>query len=520
MSLSVGLLRQLNDPALAPDERALRRTVLAKKFEEAGDYEAAREALGELWQGVGARPCVDNLGDERAVGEVLLRAGALTGWIGSSEQIQGAQEAAKDLLSESAALFERLGDGGGAAEAQTELAYCYWREGAFDEARVILGEVLHRLGEGDAERRAVAVLRRAIVEASAKRYNDALHILTEGAPLFETSATHALQGKFHNELANVLSYLSIAERRRDYADRALVEYAAAGFHFEQAGHTRNHAAVENNLGYLFISVGKFAEAHAHLERARRLFIRLRDRVHTAQVDETRARALIAAGHYAEAEKIARLAVGILSKGGELALLAESLTTHGVALARLGNYAPARAAFLRAEKVAEQAGDLEGAGFASLTLLEELDGELSFSEMCTAYECADSFLSDSQHPEVLTRLRRAAAKLVAACRHTGEGRMPQSFDTPETTKDAASARKLSDDHRQWQNFSLKEEVRRLEERFIRLALEDSEGRVSHAAKLLGFDDHGSLNSLLKNKYPNLRAARLPATPRKRSIISRS
>jgi DNA-binding NtrC family response regulator len=72
---------------------------------------------------------------------------------------------------------------------------------------------------------------------------------------------------------------------------------------------------------------------------------------------------------------------------------------------------------------------------------------------------------------------------------------------------------------WENFSLKDEVRRLEERYIRRALEDSEGRVSQAAKLLGFEDHGSLNSLLKNKYPHLRAARLPPSPRKRSIIRR-
>ena len=129
-----------------------------------------------------------------------------------------AQEEAKDLLSESVALFERLGDAGRAAEGQTELAYCYWREGAFDEARVILGEVLRRLGEDDGERRAVAILRRAIVEASAKRYNDALHILTGAAPLFEARATDGIKGKFHNELANVLNYLSVAERRRDYTD--------------------------------------------------------------------------------------------------------------------------------------------------------------------------------------------------------------------------------------------------------------------------------------------------------------
>jgi tetratricopeptide (TPR) repeat protein len=519
MKLTSQLLHQIDDPALGNGDRVRRRIELSKKFEEAGDYEAAREALGEIWQGVGIRPRLDGLLDQSAVAEVLLRVGALTGWIGSSEQIVGAQEAAKDLLSESVALFESLGDAARAAEGQTELAYCYWREGAFDEARVILGEVLLRLGDEDGERRAVAILRRAIVEASAKRYHDALHILTEAAPLFEARATDGIKGKFHNELANVLNYLSLAERRSDYTDRALVEYAAAGFHFEQAGHTRNQAAVENNLGYLFASLGKFAEAHTHLDRARRLFVGLRDRVHTAQVDETRAGAFIAAGRYEEAERLARLAAGILSKGGELALLAEAAITHGVALARLGRYVPARAAFLRAEDVSLRAGDVEGAGLASLALIEELGDELTFDEMSTTYKRADEYLSDPQQPELFTRLRRAAAKVLASAERRTEVERPHSLNSSSPVRTTAHSEKAAKSKQSWESFSLKKEVRQLEERYIRAALEDSEGRVSQAARLLGFEDHGSLNSLLKNKYTHLRAARLPPSPRKRSIIRR-
>ena len=512
MKLTAEVLRQLEDPALKPDDRARQRIQLSKKFEEIGDYEAAPKALGDLWQGVGVRPSLEQL-SESVRAEVLLRVGTLTGWIGSSEQIQGAQEKAKDLLTESIGVFETLNDGAHAGEAQTELAYCYWREGAFDEARVILLEVLRRLSKDDLERRAVAILRLAIVESAAKRWNDALHTLIEAAPLFEASVTHAIKGKFYNELANVLNYLSVAERRRDYADRALVEYAAAGFHFEQAKHTRNQAAVENNLGYLFATLGNFTEAQSHLDRARRLFFRLKDTVHSAQVDETRARAFIAAGQYAEAERLARTAAATLSKGGELALLSETLITHGVALARLGRHVPARSAFLRAQETAELAGDLEDAGLASLSLIEELGAELTFEELRIAYERADELLSESQHPDVLTRLRRAAAKVFAA---------PSLRDTetsePPPGMSAFAEPQRSDKHT-WENFSLKEEVRRLEERYIRLALEDAEGRVSHAAKLLGFDDHGSLNSLLKNKYQHLRAARLPVSPRKRSIIRR-
>jgi transcriptional regulator with PAS, ATPase and Fis domain len=70
---------------------------------------------------------------------------------------------------------------------------------------------------------------------------------------------------------------------------------------------------------------------------------------------------------------------------------------------------------------------------------------------------------------------------------------------------------------WANFSLKEEVQRFEERLIEKALRDAQGKVSNAARLLGFKHHESLNWRLKNRNKNLLAARTPAKQRKRSII---
>src|SRR5438045_7934741 len=111
------------------------RCEVSRAYEEAGDYERAREALGDLWRRVGERPAVEGLAPDVAA-EVLLQAGKLTSALGSAKDVGGAQETAKNLISESAALFERLGDAKRVKEAQTELAVCYWREGAFDEARL------------------------------------------------------------------------------------------------------------------------------------------------------------------------------------------------------------------------------------------------------------------------------------------------------------------------------------------------------------------------------------------------
>ena len=114
---------------------------LAKNLEEAGEFESASEMLRPFWQGLLRRPETIGLDDE-AKAELLLRAGTLTGFLGSAKQLTGAQEAAKDLISESAAIFEALGKSEKIAEAGVDLAICYWREGALDEARVNLRLVL------------------------------------------------------------------------------------------------------------------------------------------------------------------------------------------------------------------------------------------------------------------------------------------------------------------------------------------------------------------------------------------
>lgn len=504
-NLEIQLLRQIDVSALSDDEQAWLRCGLAKQLEEAGEYEAARDAMGDLWQHIGERPQVDNL-DQHTAAEVLLRIGVLYGWLGSAKQVAGAQEAAKDLISESISFFERLQGRKKVAEALIDLAYCYWREGAFDEARVLLRDALSRLTDEDSNLKAIALLRSAIVEKVATRYGDALRILTEAAPLVEASNDHALKGKFHNEIAQVLRNLGATERREDYTDRALIEYAAASFHFEQAGHVRYRAYVENNLAFLFLTAGKFTEAHEHLDHARRLFVSLKDSGHAAQVDETRARAFLGEHRYAEAGRAARDAVQALEAGGQQSLLAEALRTYGLALARLNRYDEAQSTLTRAAEIAEQAGDYEGAGQAALTLIEEMGERFSPAELGGLYERACELLAASQHPELLARLSSCARRVlyvVMPALSTSADKSDEAFDVPST----------------WNDFSYHKEVRRYESHLIERALQDSNGVVTRAARLLGFNHHQSLVSLLNTRHKTLLDSRSPVRVRRRSIIIR-
>jgi tetratricopeptide (TPR) repeat protein len=178
MTLADERLRELDNPSLTENGRALLRCRVAADLIHKGQYDAAREALGDLWRGVGERPNVEGL-DENTTAEVLLQVGALSGWIGASRQVAGAQATAKDFISESTALFERLGQGSRAAFARSDLALCYWREGAYSEARVLYVRAFDELA--DTQQRAKVLLRRLTVEYSARRYDDALVLLTRHA---------------------------------------------------------------------------------------------------------------------------------------------------------------------------------------------------------------------------------------------------------------------------------------------------------------------------------------------------
>lgn len=415
-----------------------------------------------------------------------------------------------------------------------------------------------------------------MIEGAATRFNDALRILSDAAPLFEASTNHAVRGSYHNQLAYALQSLGASQNRGDYFDRAIVEFTAASFHFELSGHTRYLAHVENNLGLLLHTLGRFEESHQHLDRARSLFTALGDEVYAAQVDETRAQVLLSEGRPAEAGEVARQACRVFERVGALSLLAEALTTHGKALARVGRDGEARLELERAAASAEQAGSPEVAGLAVLTLCEELSSRLMPAELRKSYSRADQLLARSQSPDILARLRHVARRALdaspppeaadapAAPTHDvgtlisqtlGEHQKRVAF-TPEAIEaigrlflqdglltlselieqSVAAARPgdvvSADDvevvamrshaprgtfTQPWAEFSLKEELGSLEKRFIELALKAAGGKISVAARLLGLNHNERLTSIIKSRHPELLAARTPLIPRRRSII---
>src|SRR5216684_2371376 len=90
-----------------------------------------------------------------------------------------------------------------------------------------------------------------------------------------------------------LPFWSATVRTRPSKGHSIINWLRYSRIFEQAGHHRYVARVQNNLGYLFFKIGRYNEAHDHLDRAHYLFLELKDVGTLAQVDETRARVLLA-----------------------------------------------------------------------------------------------------------------------------------------------------------------------------------------------------------------------------------
>jgi len=374
MTLRASHLRDSVNPGLSVGQRVTLFCELAREFEDRGEYEEAREILCGLWPRGAQRPNLTDL-DPASAAEVLLRAGVLTGLIGSKNQIREAQETAKNLISESLSEFASRKYQKKIAEAQSELAMCYWRAGELNEAHDLLDTALSLLTIEN-ELRARTIVRMAVVERGRNNFDNAFRVLTDNEPLFQKIHNAMVKGTYHVILGSVLVHLWESKRRGDLLDRALIEYAAATYHYELAGNESYIANAENELALLYYSINRCDEAHEHLDRARRILVRLKVHGTVAQIDETRACVFLKQGRIEEAEHAARSSVRRLDKGDRPVALIEALITHGRALARLGSHSVALDDFRRAFYLAENSDRTDWAADAALAAFQEIGDHLT------------------------------------------------------------------------------------------------------------------------------------------------
>ena len=76
--------------------------------------------------------------------EIILRCGALIGFLGHNKQIPNSQEKSKNLLTEARKRFLDIYDVEKIAECENYLARAYWQTGELAEAEIWIDEALSR----------------------------------------------------------------------------------------------------------------------------------------------------------------------------------------------------------------------------------------------------------------------------------------------------------------------------------------------------------------------------------------
>jgi len=226
---------------------------------------------------------------------------------GMVETAIGDQAKAKDYLSESVRLFgpEPLAD-----KARAQLAMAYYRSGELVEAKAILANVPESFD---------SLLARAVIETESRP--QATLTLLARASKYET--VPGMEGRLHNHRAMAL-------RRLRKFDRAIIEYEAAIFSFEQAGSNQHIAMMSNNLAGLLTDRGQYSKAHQYVDRA----IGILTDHHLAKAYDQKALIFLAEKNAVEAEAFASKANGLLEISDMKAWLAESLVTRAKILAEL------------------------------------------------------------------------------------------------------------------------------------------------------------------------------------------
>ncbi len=394
------LPRHIPSLELTANEQVQVYCAIAREQIDGGNYDAACMILQSRWQ-FGCWPKLQEL-DQCSCADLLFTAGELAGCVASTKQLPKGQKHGEALLSGSIALWEQLGSRIRAAEGRIELALCYYRQGLFDLGRTTLISVLNELSPEQDDLRSLALIRLASLERHAGRLHDALSRLNEASAIVTLSGPWAT-GRCHLEFASTYKDLSLSHDKHDYFTSSKESYSQALYEFQAVGNHRLVAIVENNLGYLLLTMEKYSEAETHLLRARRSFDWFNDKIRCAQAEDSLAQLYLARRQFDEAEAMIQRAVQTMELGDEDALLAEALTTKGKIYSRTQRFAEAKRALEDAHRLASRCGDKEGAGRALLVLIEEMPDALNAEERRTFGARLFELLSSSQQPSILRRM---------------------------------------------------------------------------------------------------------------------
>lgn len=247
--------------------------------------------------------------------------------LGMLETARGNLEAGKDYLTRAADVL----NGDLLVKAQTQLAFAYCRGGETAECRVLLESV-----PADCFDR---LLIEAIIETELKPERAIATLARVQDPL-----SPGMEARLHNQRA-------LALRKLGELDRAIQEYEAAIYWFEQLG-SDCLPLVINNLARVYMVYGQFEMAHRYVDRAIQLLEG--DNDHLAKALDEKAQIYLAE-HSPDALRFATKSVELLKKSDKLEWMVESLRTLAQAHGKDGDCISAAQELEKAKQICERLG---------------------------------------------------------------------------------------------------------------------------------------------------------------------
>jgi DNA-binding winged helix-turn-helix (wHTH) protein/tetratricopeptide (TPR) repeat protein len=375
---------------------AIAREQIAVGNCEAADLILRTHRLDNAWpQLAGLSP--------HAAGDLLFTLGALIGNLAASGRLTKGHRQAEALLNGSIAIFENLSLYNRSGEARSDLGRCYYREGVFPLAIENLNTALRIIDRNESDLRSSCLVVLGAVDRDCGRLVDSLLKLNEAAALCEPRTLNAIRSYF--ELATTLKELALVEDNPSYNEAALEHFYRALNECDAIGNHLFGAAVQNNLGFLLINIGRYEEAEIHLLRSRRVFQALGDELRAAIVNESLARLYVAMNDYLRASISVDASVEVLERNDGEALLAEALATKGLVLAKLKQPSEAIKTLHGARKVAERCGFTEGIGRVLLILVEQLNDQMENNERREVVTASREFVMKNSGSMLSSRIEQ-------------------------------------------------------------------------------------------------------------------
>jgi tetratricopeptide (TPR) repeat protein len=227
-------------------------------------------------------------------------------------------------------------------------------------------------------------------------------------------------------------------RRTGTFEEALSDYINAVDCFRGARSVRYEAAAQNNIAGIYLDLGRFAEAHAAARSALASFSLLEDHAHEAKVWDQIAQIYGREGCFDDMHRATEKAVRLLSGSDHESWLAEALTTHGIACARLG-MSRAQEHLRRALEICDRQGDMRQADLTVAAMWETVRlGKCLLETLKCTVSPVERMVCDRVLRKHAGRLRPAAREL--GLTHQALQRKLQ-FHFPDLLKKHRSAKKV-------------------------------------------------------------------------------